>query len=119
MITFCEAIAREEGFYVSGSRANRNNNPGNIRYGYFALRHGATGTDGAFAVFPARQNGFAAMSELLEGFYSGETVTRAVNKWAPATENNTNNYIANVCSWTGFTPETILTSALLAPPLAA
>jgi hypothetical protein len=116
VITFCEAISREEGWYVPTSRCRRNLNPGNIRYGYFALRHGATGTDGSFAIFPTAAAGFAAMSELLEGFYLGDTITQAITKWAPPTENNTPQYITNVCEWTGLAPDTILTSALLAPP---
>jgi len=28
-------------------------------------------------------------------------------------ENNVNSYIANVCAWTGLTPETVLTSELI------
>ena len=37
-----------------GSRSWRNNNPGNIRRGDFAINVGAIGDDGAFAFFPTR-----------------------------------------------------------------
>ena len=39
MTTFLEAIAREEGFYVKDTRAQRNRNPGNIEYGKFSIAH--------------------------------------------------------------------------------
>jgi hypothetical protein len=105
-----EAIAREEGFNVPGTRPNRNNNPGDIEFGEFAKFHGATGGDPRFAIFPDAASGFAAMRALLHLYYSGLTVAAALNKWAPPVENHTNAYIANVCAWTGLTPETVLTA---------
>lgn len=129
MISFLEAIAREEGWLVPESRARRNHNPGNICWGKFALIHGASGIENIpenlrdkeqprFAYFKNDQSGFEAMSSLLEASYTGLTIRQAINKWAPSIENNTSAYIDNVCKWTGLTPETILTSALLSPPLA-
>ncbi len=53
--------------WYSGSRAWRNNNPGNIRYTPFAKRHGAIGKAGGFAVFPDYNTGRAALSALLRG----------------------------------------------------
>ncbi len=54
-----DAIARMEGFYAAGSRAQRNNNPGNIVWGEFTQEHGAlhievtpAGEKARFAVFP-------------------------------------------------------------------
>ena len=107
-LTFCEAIAREEGFYVTGTRAERNCNPGNIEYGKFTLAHGATGTDGRFAIFPDKETGFACMKALFAGAYKGLTVAQAVSKWAPSSENDTQSYINNVCQWTGLTPDTLI-----------
>lgn len=118
-MTFCEAIARMEGWDAQGSsknRCQRNDNPGDICYGKFAISHGATGTDGRFAIFPDVQTGFAAMSSLLEASYLGMTIEAAINKYAPPNENNTPRYIGNVCSWTELTPSMVLTSDLLAPP---
>jgi len=113
MQTFMEAIAREEGFYVPGTRPARNNNPGDIEFGRFTQAHGATGGDPRFAVFPSPAEGFAAMRALLLSAYKGITVAQALNKWAPPVENATNSYIANVCTWTGLTPETVLTEELI------
>src|SRR5665213_1230256 len=118
MITFIQAIARQEGFYAHGSRAQRNSNPGNIEYGKFARTHGGileTIPEGItetprFACWPTADAGYAAMRALLSGAYTGLTVAQALNKWAPPVENDTSAYQANVCKWTGFTPETVLTS---------
>jgi hypothetical protein len=111
--TFMQAIAREEGFYVPGTRPNRNNNPGDIEWGRFTQAHGATCGDPRFAVFPFWTDGFAAMRALLLSAYVGLTVEAALNKWAPPIENTTNSYIKNVCEWTGLTPETVLTAEII------
>lgn len=113
MLTFIEAIARQEGFLVEGSRPQRNNNPGDIEYGRFARAHGATEGDPRFAIFPSSEAGFNAMRALLKSAYVGLTVREALCKWAPPFENNVSVYEANVCEWTGLEPETILTAALI------
>jgi len=69
-----------------------------------------------FAAFPTDAQGFAAMSHLLVVAYSGLTLQRAIARWAPASENDTQAYISNVCAWTGLTPSTVLTVDLLQPP---
>jgi hypothetical protein len=112
-LTFVEAIAREEGFFNTASRPHRNNNPGDLEYGRFTRAHGATGTDGRFAIFKDAEAGFKAMSALLRGAYVGLTVAEALNKWAPPIENQTNSYIKNVCFWTGLSADTVLTAEML------
>lgn len=106
-MTLPEAIARMEGFYVAGTRAARNNNPGNIEYGVFARRYGAAiekangHSIARFAYFPSVDVGFRALNDLLMAHYSGLTVAQAIAKYAPATENDTQNYINQVCHWIG------------------
>lgn len=108
-MNFLEAVAREEGFYVLGTRPQRNHNPGDIEFGKFAQAHGAHSGDPRFAVFPDDATGFAAMRALFQApGYKGLTVAQALNRWAPPVENRTNAYIANVCEWTGLTPETVI-----------
>jgi hypothetical protein len=109
-LTFIQAIAKEEGFYVNGSRPQRDNNPGDIVYGRFTKAHGATGGDPRFAIFPTVDLGWQALRILLNEHYAGLTVTAALNKFAPPVENATNLYINNVCKWTGLTPSTVLTA---------
>lgn len=111
-MTLMDAIARMEGFLVPGSRAARNHNPGNIVYGPFAIENGATGSDGRFAIFPDDATGFTALKNLLVRFYSGLTLTQAINKYAPSNENDTGNYISNVSQWTGLGPDDLIDPAL-------
>ena len=97
----------------------RNNNPGNIEYGDFAKKHGATGNDGRFAIFPDMKTGENAMADLLMGYAKGgnNTIASIVGKWSPAKENgaaNTNAYIADVAKKTGLDPNKALSMTELA-----
>lgn len=80
-----------------GSRAWRNNNPGNVHSGEFANQHGAIGEAGGFAVFPDDATGGAAL--------------KAVSHYAPPKENNTKAYAQNLQKLTGLDGKT-------KPPLA-
>ena len=108
VVTLVEAMAREDGFYVLGTRAARNRNPGDIEYGNFAAHHGATGSDGRFAIFPDAATGFAALRELLMQDYAGMTLKAALNRFAPPFENNVSSYLANIVAWTGAAPTDII-----------
>lgn len=82
---------------TEGSRAWRNNNPGNIRDGDFAKKHGAIGEAGGFAVFPNETAGRKALSDLLNTKpYQSLTVGEAIKRYAPPNENNTVQYIRNI-----------------------
>lgn len=81
---------------LGGSRNWRNNNPGNIEYGEFAIAHGAIGSDGRFAIFPDMETGYAAADALLSSKnYRGKSITSAINRWAPKSENNVKAYLAS------------------------
>jgi hypothetical protein len=117
MLTFIEAIARQEGFEVEDSRPARNNNPGDLNFepwqGIFGARlETPLGKETArFACFPTPVQGWGAMRQLLNADYIGLTVRQALNKWAPPSDgNNVSEYEANVCEWTGMMPETVLTA---------
>ena len=77
-----------------GSRAWRNNNPGNIEYGPFARSKGAVGSDGRFAVFETYEAGRAAKEALLfeSSSYRGRTIAEAIARYAPPSENDTSAY---------------------------
>ena len=100
-------------------RGMRNNNPGNIEYGPFAKKHGATGSDGRFAIFPTMEAGQAAMQALLGGYLDKghNTVSKAINRWAPSSENNTAAYVAAVSKQIGVGADQQLNSSHL-PALA-
>lgn len=83
----------------TGARSNaprnqRNNNPGNIEYGSFAISQGATGSDGRFAIFPTMEAGYAAQQALLQSYGKKgiNTIEGIVSRWAPSHENNTGAY---------------------------
>lgn len=67
-----------------GSRGDRNNNPGNLKFGPHAQAFGATHADaGGFAVFPNAASGAAAQETLLKSdAYKGMTLDQFAGKYA-------------------------------------
>ncbi len=114
--TLAEAIGQVEGFNAKGVKPNRpqrNHNPGDIEYGDFAKNHGATGTDGRFAIFPDDNTGMAALNALLATKkYADLTLSQAINRFAPPNENNTKGYTEQVAKMTGLAPTTKVSQAL-------
>lgn len=90
-----------------GVRNARNNNPGNIEYGDFARRHGATGSDGRFAIFPDKETGSRAMDDLLQVYsrQGRKTLRQIIGKWAPSKENDTSGYVDKVAKRLGVGPD--------------
>lgn len=87
---------------TGGSRAWRNINPGNIRYGDFARRMGAIGSAGGFAVFADENDGMRAITELLKSdSYNRLTVAGAISRYAPPFENDTAAYHRQIEKLTG------------------
>lgn len=98
------------------SRGERNNNPGNLEYGDFARRFGATGSDGRFAIFPDFESGVKAQEALLSGkSYLGggvNTIGKIIRRYAPTSDgNNVNNYAAFVTRVTGIPADQALSAA--------
>lgn len=75
-----------------GSRAWRNNNPGNLRASPEEIGH--TGSGGTrFSVFPDDASGELALRELLSSErYASKTIDEAIRSYAPSFENNTAAY---------------------------
>jgi hypothetical protein len=96
----------------TGVRNWRNNNPGNIQYGDFSRRFGAIGTDGRFAVFPTYDAGKRAKEFLLfeSSGYRNLDIARAISRYAPPNENDTNSYINTVARAAGVPSSTPLSS---------
>lgn len=87
-----------------GTRAERNNNPGNIEDGGFARKQpGYVGGDGRFAKFDTVEHGTQAMVNLLSSYMrkGKDTIGEIVAKWAPPSENDTAGYIRDVEKRTG------------------
>jgi hypothetical protein len=87
----------------TGARNWRNNNPGNIEFGPFAQGFGALGSDGRFAVFPDYESGRKAKEELLFAGknYKDLTITQAIARYAPPSENDTARYQRTVIQAVG------------------
>lgn len=95
--------------YSGGSRAWRNNNPGNLIAGDFANKHGAIGRAGRMAVFPDRATGELALRALLSGpAYSNLSISDAIAKYAPPHENNTQAYQVFVTQQVGVPAGTLV-----------
>jgi uncharacterized protein (TIGR02594 family) len=90
------------------TRADRNNNPGNIKFGDFAKSMGATGADaGGFAIFPDRETGFKAAEGLLGGKgYAGKTLGEIGARWAAGDPN----WARNVSKATGIPLDAVPTA---------
>ncbi len=117
-LLFLEAIAREEGFGVAGSRPQRNNNPGDLEWhGWQQLYGGTQANDSRFTYFDTVAHGFEALRHLFTfSLYFGKTLQEAFTIYAPPAENQTNVYLANVCQWTGLSPNTKITMEILTLP---
>lgn len=92
------------------SRAERNNNPGNIEKGIAWKGLDATRADPRFAVFVAPQWGFRAMARILLGDYreGQRTVRSLIHEWAPPVENDTGAYVMAVARALNVGPDTPL-----------
>ena len=100
-----KGFATAEGFYAKGSTPNRpqqNHNPGDMEYGPFAMAHGATGSDGRFAIFPDDATGMAALDALLSSKnYKDLSIDQKVSKYLgndPKDNNNPSAYLKTVLS---------------------
>jgi hypothetical protein len=99
---------------AGGSRSWRDNNPGNIEAGPFADAHGATGSDGRFAIFPNAATGMQALVSLLSSDgYQELTIEQAMERYAPPDENDTDAYTSFIAENVGVDPSTSMSD--LAP----
>jgi hypothetical protein len=94
----------------TGARNWRNNNPGNIKYGSYAQRNGAIGSDGTFAIFPNYETGLKAKENLVFGpSYINLPIQRAVARYAPEKDrNDVAMYTNSILKATGASPNTLL-----------
>lgn len=98
-----EAIATQEGFFVAGSRAQRNRNPGNLTQSFgFAV----VGADGMFPIFASAAEGWAALRTqvgmMLDGtsrIYGPEmSITEVARRYTTSQQEE---WAANVASYLG------------------
>ena len=107
------AIATFEGFFKTGTVAQRNNNPGNLRSG-----PGQTGTDaGGYAIFPDPATGWAALdNQVTANINRGLTLQEFIGGkpgvypgYAPSADNNNvASYVSFLSGKLGISPDTVL-----------
>ncbi len=91
---------KEAGFASTGSLAQRNNNPGNIR---FNNQEGATRGAKGFAKWDSPDKGIEAYFKLLDkgyrSFIDNKDWSGLVNKYAPPVENDSRAYTNDITKW--------------------
>lgn len=92
---------------MSMTRGERNNNPLNIRRvaGIHWRGEARTQHDPAFVQFEDITWGVRAALKLLRTYrdkYAATSIKEIITRWAPPTENKTDDYIAAVCRLTSF-----------------
>lgn len=104
--TIAQAIIRQEG-NAPGTRAHRNNNPGNIWDGVGAGKSvriwpNLPTDDKGFVIYPTYEAGYQALlNDIRIKVNRGMTLEQLITMYAPPSENDTAAYIANVSAWTG------------------
>ena len=89
------------------TRGELNCNPLNIRRVAGTTWKGqrAEQTDHAFVQFRTIEFGIRATFVLLHTYstkYHANCIRDIISRWAPPSENDTDQYVRNVCKWTGF-----------------
>ena len=105
-------------------RGIRNNNPGNVRLGtaWEGLVDQINGVaDPAFCQFIDAEHGIRAINHILNSYAARGVVALhdIISTWAPASENDTEAYIAAVASSMGVAPTATITPDLRAQLIAA
>ena len=102
------AIAQMEGFNTQGTIAQRNNNPGNLRWASNQVGQEST-VNGKYATFATPQDGWAALQNYIESNQS-LSLRDFIYKYAPPTENNTSGYLNWLVSQVGVGADTPISS---------
>lgn len=96
----------------------KQNNPGNIRNNGDVF-DGEMQSANSFKSFSQMAFGYRALAILLYNYYrdGDNTIRKLISRYAPSTENDTNNYINDVSKETGISPDKLLTISDFKPGL--
>ena len=89
-------------------RGIRNHNPGNIRKSPTAWQGEVPGDDDLFETFATAEHGLRAIGRLLLNYQSKHglnTVRQIIDRWAPPSENDTDQYVDHVAKRCGVGPD--------------
>ncbi len=100
----CSAIAKQEGWWITGSRPQRNNNPGDLRAAPWLP---GPSIDGGYWKASSAVVGIAGLyHQVALDIARGYSLRKLLNAWAPSSDgNDPDAYIANVKKMTGITDE--------------
>lgn len=102
------AIAQMEGYNKPGTIANRNNNPGNLRWASTQIGQEST-VNGKYATFATPQDGWAALQSYIQN-NQNLSLRDFITKYAPPSENDTSNYLNWLVSQVGVGADTPVSS---------
>lgn len=106
-----QLIAREEGFGIPGAKPTRDHNPGDLQH----APHVET-WDGKIGVEPDDDTGWADLERQLQLYASrGMTMAQIIAIYAPASENDSANYLKFLCDGLAVSPDTRVTEVLQIP----
>lgn len=94
--------------YEKLPRGLRLNNPGNLRISGDVWVGEVTTTDKSFKQFRSIKYGYRAMIKLLQNYsrlFGCRTLRQMINRYAPPSENHTDNYLKVISSRTGVLPD--------------
>lgn len=88
----------------------------NIRFNANNNWKGQTGAYKGFCKFENTDYSIRAGVKILRSYNKRgiKTIQDIIKEFAPPSENNTEQYIASVCKWTGYTPQMELSSPVIA-----
>lgn len=111
MTLLARLIAQEEGFYVSGSKPNRLQNPGDLRHSPHASH--VMGEPNGIGKIDSVADGWADLERQLQLYASrGMTLRDAIYEFAPPTENDSEHYLMFVCDGLRMNPNVLVSEAL-------
>lgn len=94
--------------FMSATRGERNNNPGNIRITPINWQGKVAGTDKSFETFADARAGIRALAVNLRTYqnvHGLNTVRQIITRYAPASENDTGAYVRAVANALGVGPD--------------
>ena len=105
-LSFIEEQAKKAGGADKLPRGIRNNNPGNVISGPTRWEGEIEGADPRYSSFASPEAGIRAMAKNLVAYQTKgiDTVEGVISRWAPASENETAEYVKTVAAKLGVNP---------------
>jgi hypothetical protein len=111
MTLLARLIAKQEGFGIPGAIPTTHNSPGDLRHAPHASHEGEGSND--IGIEPTVADGWADLERQLKLYAErGLTLRQAIYEFAPPEENNSEQYLADICRGLGLLDSTPVAQAL-------